>query len=189
VSSLVVPAHADFNLYPYTLNSSCGSSIDPINFVFYGVTAYTSSADNHLGFQTGWGDRSGSTQYRSSHGYCTAMSYQRASSCSTCSRYHARIFSTHHQDTLGRYESGLDAHHEDFVWTCFVPNHAVDSNGSNGSGFDQGRRKLYDYFAGSHHAYGDTQYWGNTRNFKQCDGDYAGSNGYVHWFAINGGLH
>ena len=24
-------------------------------------------------------------------------------------------------------------------------------------------------------------YWGNTKNFKQCDQTYAASNGYVSW--------
>ena len=32
-------------------------------------------------------------------------------------------------------------------------------------------------------------YWGNTREFKQCDGDYAGSNGYVDWWRIPAWSH
>jgi hypothetical protein len=81
-----------------------------------------------------------------------------------------------------------DAHHEDFVWYC---GHAVDKGGlSNGlsSGFDQGRRAIYDAFHGVHDCAGAT-YWGNTREFKQCDGDYAGSNGNVGWWRIPDGYH
>jgi hypothetical protein len=56
--------------------------------------------------------------------------------------------------------------------------HAVDSNGPGGSGFDQGRDELVRRFASAGHP-AERVWWGNTQSFKQCDGDYAASDGWV----------
>jgi hypothetical protein len=53
---------------------------------------------------------------------------------------------------------------------------AVDANGSDGSGFDQGRCELGSSFNRQGFPI-DHGNWGNTQNFKQCDGDWAGSDG------------
>ena len=85
------------------------------------------------------------------------------------------------RDITGRHRG--DAHHEDLIWYC---GHAVDKGGGSSglaSGFDQGRQAIDQGLAGSH-TFGGTTYWGNTRQFKQCDGDYAGSNGNVTWWRI-----
>lgn len=49
--------------------------------------------------------------------------------------------------------------------------------GAAGSGFDWGRRELAQKLFDGGHTSQQNQYWGNTANFKQCDGDYAGSAG------------
>jgi hypothetical protein len=122
-------------------------------------------------------------QYFSSHGVCAEMAGQLASGAIFQSRTHIRILHTFDSDPTWGITARGDAHHEDLVWYC---GHAVDKGGvSSGlsSGFDQGRRAIYDALEGIH-TYGGTTYWGNTREFKQCDGDYAGSNGNVGWWRI-----
>lgn len=104
------------------------------------------------------------------------------SNCGTCTRYHIRLWNVPAAENP--LKSVGDAHHEDWVnWAPWNPcgfpgsgSHAVDANGSDGSGFDQGRRATRNGFAAAGH---DTsvEYWGNTRNFEQCDNDMAGSNG------------
>lgn len=179
------PALGHFQTYPYTL-SSCPASyehqVDPINDVFFGAGT-ADRALNHIRFHTGWGDTSGSAQYFSSESVCGAMYGQRASGASWQSRFHIRVRRTYDDDPTWGITARGDAHHEDFVWYC---GHAVDKGGvSSGltSGFDQGRRAIYDAFYGVH-GYAGVTYWGNTREFKQCDGDYAGSNGSVGWWRI-----
>ena len=76
-------------------------------------------------------------------------------------------------DTL-RWTTIGDAHHEDLTY-C---GHAVDANGSTGSGFDQGRRELRIQMENGGHGW-YSEFWGNTQNFQQCDGDYASSDGYT----------
>lgn len=189
-AALAGPAFGHFQTYPYTLKgcpASYENQVDPINDVFFG----SGTADrvlNHIRFHTGWSDTSGSTQYFSSESVCGAMYGQRASGASWQSRFHIRVRRTYDDDATWGITSRGDAHHEDFVWYC---GHAVDKGGlSNGlsSGFDQGRRAIYDAFYGAH-AYAGATYWGNTREFKQCDGDYAGSNGNVGWWRIPDGYH
>jgi hypothetical protein len=183
MAMLVAPAAmADFSSSDYTYDSGCTNPIDPVNFVWYGATAYASNSAYHTQVHTGWGNTSGSSQSFVTHGSCRVLNEQRASAGGSSTRFHIRLFQTYHLDANGRYESVGGAHHEDWVFPC---GHAVDSNGSNGSGFDQGKAAMFNALYGSHHYYGANQYWGNTRNFKQCDGDYAGSNGYVLWFGNN----
>jgi hypothetical protein len=176
--ALAAPAHADFSSSHYTYSSCGGGAVDPVNIVFYGSTAYASNAAAHMEHHSGWSNTSGSSQVFYTHGYCRGMSTQRASG--TYSRYHLRFFQTYHRDAKGRYETVADAHHEDWIWYC---GHAVDSNGPGGSGFDQGRWRVYDLLVTRHH-WGGYQNWGNTRSFRQCDGDYAGSAGYVGWWGV-----
>jgi hypothetical protein len=183
-------ASAHFQTYPYTL-TACPASyehqVDPVTDVFYGA-ATGARVLNHIRFHTGWTDAGGSTQYFSSEGVCGAMYGQLASGSVLQSRFHIRIRRTYDDDPVWGMTARGDAHHEDFVWYC---GHAVDKGGvSTGlaSGFDQGRRALYDAFSGAH-TYGGATYWGNTREFKQCDGDHAGSNGYVDWWRIPAWSH
>jgi hypothetical protein len=162
--------------YPYTGNTSCGGAIDPVNLVFDGSAGTPTNTLQEIQGHSGWSNTSGSAQalyVNGAPGYyvCRRMNGQRASAGSTSSRYHVRVYGI--PGASGRLVAG-SAHHEDFVWYC---GHAVDKNGSNGSGFDQGRRQLVNKFqaSGTHSTTG--KWWGNTRNFRQCDGDLAGSDG------------
>jgi hypothetical protein len=93
-----------------------------------------------------------------------------------------------HRDSNGRWETVGTPHHEDFVVPC---GHAVDKGAVDrknyrtrqGSGFDQGRRKIRQKVNNRNHDI-KIRYLGNTTSFKQCDGDYAGSNGNVLWVSM-----
>lgn len=176
-------ARADFAMYPYTHNTSCHSYVDPITFVWYGRFARSFQSNSHTAFHARWPNREGSNQTFSSHGNCRTQHWQRASDCGICSRWHTRAGETVHQDYFGRWETVLTPHHED-TRTLGYWCHAVDSNGSKGSGFDKGRQYMIDKVKYTHHYYGDYANWGNTSTKVQCDGDKAGSNGWVAWFSI-----
>lgn len=112
------------------------------------------------------------------------MHSQRASACGACARYHIRVRGQHSDTTLGYTATG-DAYHEDWVASCLPSGwHAVDSNGPSGSGFDQGRGQLSNaMYMGGHYYY--YAWWGNTQNFRQCDGDYAGSDGSTAFIQLH----
>jgi hypothetical protein len=46
------------------------------------------------------------------------------------------------------------------------------------AGFDQGRDELEQRFVAAGHGT-RREWWGNTLSFKQCDGDYASSDGWT----------
>jgi len=178
---------AHFQTYPYSL-SGCpatgGNWVDPVTVVFYGYGTADRSL-NHVRNHLGWNDESGTSQSFSSHNACGVMYGQKASGCFLCDRYHIRVRKTHDGDAVYGTTSVGAPHHEDFVWTCLPPSHAVDKGGAGtglASGFDQGRQAVYQAFAGPHGGF--FQYWGNTAKKKQCDGDYAGSNGNVFWTPV-----
>jgi hypothetical protein len=186
-------AEAHFQTYEYTL-SSCPATfdhqVDPINMVFWRY-ADNPTTKNAIQFHGPWQVGGGSTQYFSSHGVCGAMYDQEATSCPACTRFHIRYKRTYEDDVnLGQTSRG-DAHHEDWVPTCNygLGGHAVDKNGPEGSGFDQGRRKLRLAFdADAEHPW-YSKFWANQRNFKQCDGEYAGSDGYTVYIKLHDHLH
>jgi len=155
--------------------------VDPVNFGFYGPRAGWGNAASQTQYHAGWSDTSGGPQAAYSHGTCYSMGAQRASAGSSSDRFHIRLFWAGSDPyTVG------DAHHEDYV--IWDPNcrgqHAVDSNGPTGSGFDWGRRELMRKFRDAGH-YTTYNWWGNTDNFPQCDGDWAGSDGYRRWVWID----
>jgi hypothetical protein len=167
---------AHFSTSSYTYKGDCSSRVDPVNFGFYGPYAWWDHAAAQTQGHAGWSNTGGSSQASWSHGTCYWMGTQRASAGTSSSRFHIRFFWAGSDP----YAVG-DAHHEDFVWYC---GHAVDSNGSTGSGFDWGRRELMRKFRDAGH-YTTYDWWGNTQNFKQCDGDWAGSDGYTRWVWID----
>jgi hypothetical protein len=183
-------AHFQSGLYSHEA-SDCASRIDPITVVFYG-SATAGRTQNHIQYHSGWGGSSGGGQYFASHGVCGGTTHQAYSDCGTCTRFHIRLRKTYHDDaTWGTTTTGTP-HHEDWIWYC---GHAVDKGGVDKgeglqSGFDQGRGKIYSILYGkSGHAFGGTTNWGNTQEFKQCDGDWAGSHGSVYWFHIPNSSH
>lgn len=165
---------------PYTHGgSNCGNASDPVTTMFKGSKAKVPNALRSIEKHAGWTTETGSTQSlwvnAGTHMTCNAMGGQRASGLTT--RFHARVWRVPHSSGSSK-KVMVAPHHEDFVVLggCFPAGHAVDSNGANGSGFDRGRRNLRRKFKNhGHHTSGGN--WGNTRNFKQCDGDWAGSNG------------
>jgi hypothetical protein len=161
----------------YTYSGCPGTTenrVDPINVVFTSWGTW-GRAISQIGSHAGWTDTSGSEQAFVDHGICYPMHAQLASGLG--SRFHIRVRGQHPDATLGWTATG-DAHHEDFVTFPVPCGHAVDSNGAQGSGFDQGRDELERRFADAGHAT-ERVWWGNTRSFKQCDGDYAASDGWT----------
>jgi hypothetical protein len=163
----VQPALADFNTTVYTRGSNCSGRKDPINFVFWGPNAWWDKAGNHVQHHTGWGVPNASRQTTNVHGTCYLDGTQRASGAFYESRYHIRIFYAHY-DRNYSYSVG-DAHWEAAIY-C---GHAVPPNG-----FDGGKNVLRDLMRRGGHTV-STVWWGNTDRFKQCNGKYAGSDGYT----------
>ncbi len=181
VASGAFPAFSD----PYTQkdDGNCTqNAVDPINVVFAGSVAGLDNTVDQIETHADWHTSSGSAQNLtvrvSSSGYaCRGQGAQRANNSLVESRFHTRLWLIPHTQGTNDKDTVGDAHHEDFEeFRCFPPSHAVDSNGSTGSGFDWGRRELRDEFDRAGHVTANHN-WGNTRNFRQCDGDYAGSNG------------
>jgi hypothetical protein len=174
--ALATAAFADFDTDAHTYKGCPGTAanrVDPVNVVLWDWGTWD-RAVSQIASHLAWSDAGGSTQSFVDHGNCHPMQAQRASAGTTSSRFHVRLRPIHFDTALGWTSVG-DAHHEDFVWYC---GHAVDSNGPSGSGFDQGRRELRTRFEAAGHDW-YSRWWGNTQNFKQCDGDYAGSDGYT----------
>lgn len=127
------------------------------------------------------------------HG-CQQLDTHKADGSAVESRFHIRLKENYDEypdaSTVGPdYATGGDAHHEDIIFRGFAefPCHAVDKGTAreptpNGSGFDQGRRELENSFTG-HYNY--AVYVGNTREFLQCDGDFAGSDGYIRYIQLD----
>ncbi len=65
-------------------------------------------------------------------------------------------------------------------WTGWK--HATRETQNGWSGYDEGRRKIYNEM----YLYHGTQmtYRGNTVLIEQCDGGLAGSNGYFRWIGV-----
>jgi hypothetical protein len=162
---------------PYT-HEGCPASfenrVDPVNVVFTGWGTW-GRVESQIQSHAGWAATTGSTQSFVDHVECRAMHTQRASGQGT--RFHVRLRGQHPDAVLGWTAMG-DAHHEDLIAFPVPCGHAVDANGSGGSGFDQGRDELARRFAGAGHP-SERVWWGNTQSFKQCDGDYAASDGWV----------
>jgi hypothetical protein len=175
-------AHFD-NADPYT-HESCPATfenrIDPINVVFTGWGTW-GRAESQIESHAAWTTTSGTAQSFVDHGACLPLHTQRASGQAT--RFHVRVRGQHRDPALGWTAVG-DAHHEDLVVFPVPCGHAVDANGAQGSGFDQGREELAARFASAGHA--TQRVWrGNTQSFKQCDGDYAASDGWVAFVELH----
>jgi hypothetical protein len=168
---------------PYT-HASCPASfenrVDPLNVVFTRWGTW-GRAESQIQSHAGWTATSGSAQSFVDHETCRPLHTQRASGEGT--RFHIRLRGQHPDEVLGWSATG-DAHHEDAVVFPVPCGHAVDSNGPGGSGFDQGRDELAAAFTGAGHA--TQRMWrGNTQSFKQCDGDYAASDGWVAFIELH----
>jgi hypothetical protein len=175
---LAPPAAAHFDAGAGYTHDECPATvrnrIDPVNVVFYGWATW-GRAVSQIESHAAWTATSGSGQSFVDHDACHPMHAQRASGSG--SRFHLRLRGQHPDALLG-WTTTADAHHEDFVAFPIPCGHAVDSNGAGGSGFDQGRDAVRDRFAAAGHSWYRV-WWGNTQSFKQCDGDYAASDGWT----------
>jgi hypothetical protein len=161
--------------------ATASNRVDPINVVFtdWGTWGRTvSQIESHAG----WRATSGSTQFFADHGGCYTMHAQRASG--EGSRFHVRVRGQHADSSLGWIATG-GAHHEDVVLFPVPCGHAVDSSGPGGSGFDQGRDQLERSFAVAGGHLVERLWWGNTQSFRQCDGDYAASDGWTAFIELH----
>jgi hypothetical protein len=178
------PALADFDAANRYTHRSCPATAanrsDPINVVFTTWGTWGRAA-SQIESHAGWTATSGSTQSFVDHGGCFQMHAQRASGHG--SRFHVRLRGQHWDTVLGWTSTG-DAHHEDLVLFPIPCGHAVDSSGPGGSGFDQGRDELVRRFMSTGHS-SSRVWWGNTQSFKQCDGDYAASDGWTAFIQLH----
>lgn len=150
--------------------------------------------------------------FNNGHGGCQLQEAERASEGFDYSpptirgkaRFHVRMFRSTHQDEYGRWHTFVTPHHEDWVNAfsgCNLPfgSHSVDKghldlNRTNDSGFgmysgfDWGRDELVARIRWnpSHHRRHTIKWanWGHTASIKQCDGDYAGSDGSVRFVQL-----
>lgn len=157
-----------------------GNRADPVNVVFTSWGTWGRAA-SQIESHAGWTVTSGSSQSFVDHGGCFPMHAQRASGQG--SRFHVRIRGQHWDPALGWAATG-DAHHEDLVLFPVPCGHAVDSSGPGGSGFDQGRDELARRLTSAGHS-SALIWWGNTQSFKQCDGDYAASDGWTAFIQLH----
>ncbi|MGH2988740.1 MAG: hypothetical protein ACRDMY_13610 [Gaiellaceae bacterium] len=191
----VLYAHFQSGHYSHK-KSDCASRTDPITIVFYGF-ATADRVNNHVRHHTGWGGGTGGGQHFASHGVCGGGT--RHAESGTFTRYHIRLRKTYHDDATWWTTTTGTPHHEDWSteWGCNYGfgGHAVDKGGvsqegSNWSGFDMGRKHIFNaLYQKSGHGFAGSVNWGNTREFKQCDGDKAGSNGTVFWFHVPNSYH
>ena len=153
---------------------------DPINVVFTTWGTW-GRAESQIEAHAGWTSTSGSPHSFVDHGGCFSMHTQRASGLG--SRFHMRVRGQHSDSTLG-WVAAAGAHHEDLVLFPIPCGHAVDSSGLGGSGFDQGREELERRLVAAGHS-SSRVWWGNTQSFKQCDGDYAASDGWTAFIGLH----
>jgi hypothetical protein len=214
ISAATLPAHAFLNgsSYSYGSYDSCTAATkvaDPIGAVFYGSAArwdVVGSRSDHKGDverHTGWSTHAGEApQWYRDADNCWVPSGQLASRSGPFhSRFHIRMWEKIGLDQKARHEVVATPHHEDWIYSTQhigcnkfgVGNHAIDHGAvdrgagdrtQNGSGFDWGRRELASHYTGSRHHDVTYTYEGNTRSVKQCDGEYAGSNGNVVWISM-----
>lgn len=159
---------------------SCGTAVDPVNMVFKGTNAWASDVARNMRVHANMPDTSGSTQsllVNVAPGTlaCRSMDRQRATGPDT--RTHARLWRIPSTSGASKLVAG-SAHYEQRLATCLW-NHAVLSGVNGGpSGFDIGRQYVLGKFQNGGHVTETGKDWGNTHNFRQCDGTYARSDGY-----------
>lgn len=192
--ALVAPAQAAKSpWYTYAKGTGCSRQVDPVNVIFFGRDATAARTDAFVGRYMGWGVTDSSTQ-----GFvtprCRLARHQRADGDGNDSRNHVRLRQRDRRRGQRRRFTMGDAHHEDFTGRgpfggCGLGGgHAVDKGSvkertPEGSGFDQGRRLMANRWA-QRGRYVKYVYKGNTRAFQQCDGDKAGSDGWVAYMSI-----
>jgi hypothetical protein len=103
---------------------------------------------------------------------------QHAQRASGEGRFHARS-GAHWDPALGWATAGA-VHHDDLSFPIRAPGRRERA----AQGFDQGRNELEARFAAAGHATSRV-WWGNTQSFKQCDGDFAASDGWTTYVRLH----
>lgn len=192
-------AHFPQPKYSYSKGGTCQSPTDPVSLVYYGSGARSTRTYKDIQKHLGWTARGADSQYIRDHADCRGMYTDPGSGPNNKTRFHLRLWGMQHQDSNGRWETVGTPHHEDWVkWPeCgsyptdgghAVDKGAVDTDNPNdrtreGSGFDQGRRKIRQKVNTRQHDIKLVDFR-NTKSFIQCDGDPAGSNGNVLWVSM-----
>lgn len=191
-------AHFPYPKYSYSSGGNCQGPTDPVSLVYYGSAATSVRTRKDIQRHLGWIPRGGGVQYIRDHSDCRGMYTDPGSAPNDKTRFHVRLWGIQHRDTEGRWETVGTPHHED--WVKFPQcgsypgdgGHAVDKGAVDrkpsdrtpeGSGFDQGRRKIRQKVNTRRHDI-KIRWFGNTRSFIQCDGDPAGSNGNLLWVSM-----
>lgn len=181
----VPAATAHFDTGYYTHSGCPGTSdnrVDPINIYFWDWGTIGRS-ENNLELHVGMTNQDGSSQTFVDHGNCYDMAGQRADGCAVCQRAHIRLHPIHYDDYIGWTTVG-DAHYEWWSSAADCFKHVTFANGSfpgiggTGSGFDLGRYFIRVNMEAGGHSWLSV-WWGNTENRRQCNGDYARSDGYT----------
>lgn len=172
-------------------NESCSSNlVDPVGVVFAGTNASAENAGNAMAYHANWyyGGAAGQSLNvfrQTSSRICKPSNDGRNSvglGPQGTSRFHARYWLSRE---IGGYPKTVATPHYERV-TCGT-NHAVIGNGNGPggrSGFTYAKHELKQLFELGGHATSSV-YWGNTRSFQQCNGNWAGGDGYLAVIYLN----
>lgn len=186
-------------------NGQCVTSnrVDPVTVVFTNLATtdrVNQNVNQHTDLDSG---ASFSPQHFGVNGGCFEQSVDKSScGAQACTRFHIRGRQSPVTHAIYGTTTQSTPHHEDWIPSytdpsCnigipgFLGNHAVDKGGveTQGgiySGFSWGRDHIFDGFFAAGHVV-EVVYWGNTQEFPQCDGDLAGSDGFVYYIKISHG--
>jgi hypothetical protein len=175
------PAYVGLN-QPYTYHTGCGGGpVDPLNVVWFGSYATSAHVAAALSLYGGWTHDDYNSPYgvdvqavQASAG-CTRDRVQRADGCAICVRDHIRLFATANNGVT--YVTG-DAHHDSLASFLSGCNAGVIA-GHYSSDFNGPRERITSFWPGGLAHY---DYWGNTRQIKQCNGSMPHSDGFVAAF-------
>ena len=185
-----VPAMAsatvDIGSYWYSSSSSdChgGTDADPIGVLFRGRRGSASNVAHEIKFHSDWNYDVHKEQHLKVNAGNNEFQCREANESVAnkpdippSGRYHTRLWFVPATNGSSMLMTVATPHHEDLT-SC---GHAVDQNGPEGSGFDKGRRSLKQWFENTAHSVEqiNPEEWGNSVTMHQCDGGWAGSDGW-----------
>lgn len=172
---------------------------DPVTAIMWGKELYSPyHVQEKIYKLVGWAPNFiAKNQYFTDHGQCVESNVQasdRPGRCK-CNRWHLRGGLQLHENDRGHWVTltpHRDIWQEEYYdrvakeWRCQGAGggkHYVHRNTGNGSGFDRGRKKLKEKRNMGNYYTGHSE-WGNTRTSRQCNGQLAGSNGWVAYFGF-----
>ncbi len=176
----VASADVSFNGYDHKNNNTCagtGSRQDPVTVLFaVGATysTFSSPVGNSIAVHVGWGSSSpndnpfGSSSHLYTHS-CKPPSGVNQSGPALSNRWHVRHYKNDDHDATWGYVAYGTPH---FDTLCGVTGHAA-------SAFTTGRAHIVNGYTANGHANHGTFWKGNTGVVQQCNGTYAGADGYV----------